>query len=91
MVFSTYEVEWNIVKTRFENFKVPRGCQHDDHGRNFDTIWRSCMLAFVVIVLHKTHTQKVGSEQRDKRMDDKKRLELLLFADDDDSDESSDE
>ena len=84
VVFRTHEVEWNIVKTRFENQEVPRGCQHGDHGRKFSTIWRRAHTKIVHAGVcgkgSAQNTQKMRSEQRDGRMDDERDFQLRNHA-----------
>ena len=65
----------NIGKTKFENLKVSRGCQHGEYRSNFETFWRGAHTDVVHVgVLGKGSTQntrKVVSEQGDgRRMDD---------------------
>ena len=65
-----------IGKPRYKNQKVPRSCQHSDYGRNFETIWRRAHTKILHVGIGGNgptqNTQKVGSEQRDGRMDGKR-------------------
>ena len=96
MVFSVNEVK--LEKTRDQNRKAPRSCEHGDCVRDLETLWRGAHTEIVHV--HNSdqdltqNTQKMGSEQRDGRMDEERereRPELWRCVDDDEIDKCGDE
>ena len=71
-------------KTRFENCKLPRGCQHGDHGRNFETIRRRAhtMIVHVSVCVKgsKRNTQKGGVNKEIEGWTDKRESRAPAFC-----------